>query len=303
MNGISVTTHWTGTNENLYGGYGQIWRHDIVNDAVTRRTLLYDGKARNPVIDPGGTMVAFVRKDHTVCVMSVDGGTVQELAEGHGEGCLDFPTSEWIYFNKGGFDQPQGSLQLYRVDPRLKKIEHVVDWAKGIWRYGISNDLQRAAVRPNDSSPRPKGCITAYDMIHDEGVFHRDRSTKAANGFRCCTGISPNGRYIMIGNREHTGTEIAEWDNFESVACYFLNRDAQSWGPDTTDSGESHNRNTWATNSEKWVCIHHGWGERGTEGANQVLINWVDKKRICVTDNTEGSKAFDCCGDLWVAKE
>jgi hypothetical protein len=74
-------------------------------------------------------------------------------------------------------------------------------------------------------------------------------------------------------------------------------------GPYTGDTGVSHNRNNWSTNSSKWICIHVGWGGRGALGANQMLLNWVDKRRIVVTGNTEGSREFDCCGDLWVERE
>ena len=303
MDGISVTTHWSGSNENIFGGFGEIWRHDIENDIVVKRTKLFDGPARNPVLSPDGTRVAFLRQDHRVCAMSTEGGSVKELATGHGEACLDWPVPGWIYYNKGKYEDPEFSAQLHRVSPDSGEDQHVVTWCKGVWRWGISGDLTRAAVRPNDTQIAPKGCVTAYDMINDNGVFRRDRSTRISEGFRCCTGIDPAGQYLMIGNRDHNGTSIARWENIEDIVMYFSNEETITWGPDTRDSGVSHNRNTWSTNSPKWICIHVGWGYRGAEGANQVLVNWVDKRRIRATDNKEGLKQFDCCGDLWVKSE
>jgi len=303
MDGISVTTHWSGTNANLFGGFGQIWRHDIEADRVVKRTRLFDGFARNPVISPEGTRVAFVCQDNWVCSMPLDGGEVKRLSVGHGEACLDWPASDWVYYNKGRFEDPKLSAQLHRVNAVTGADEHVVTWSKGVWRWGISRDLKRAAVRPNDTEIAPKGCVTAYDMIRDDGLLRKERSTRISEGFRCCTGIDPEGEYIMIGNREHNGTSIARWENIEDILLYFSNEETLAWGPDTRDSGISHNRNTWSVNSRKWICIHVGWGERGAEGANQVLLNWVDRQRIRATDNKEGSKEFDCCGDLWVKTE
>ncbi|MBD3393625.1 MAG: hypothetical protein GF418_15915 [Chitinivibrionales bacterium] len=303
MDGVSVTAHWSGTNENLHGGFGQIWRHDITDSVVKNRVMLSEGPARNPVISPDGTRVAFARCDNRVCVMPLAGGEVRELSTGHGEGCLDWPSGDWIYYNKGRYDDPEYSAQLHRVNAVTGADEHVVTWCKGIWRFGISRDLTRAAVRPNDTQIAPKGCVTAYDMVNDNGVLRKERSTRISEGFRCCTGIDPAGDYLMIGNREHTGTSIARWEDIGDIVFHFDNEQAVSWGPDTRDSGLSHNRNTWSSNSSKWICIHMGWGFRGAEGANQILINWVDKKRVRVTDNEEGSKQFDCCGDLWVSKE
>ena len=37
VTGFTVTTHWSGQNENrtFYGGFGELWRHEIANNAVT----------------------------------------------------------------------------------------------------------------------------------------------------------------------------------------------------------------------------------------------------------------------------
>jgi len=59
VDGISVTTHWSGYNAYGFGGFGEIWRHDIVDSQVLDHVLLYSGNsARSPVISPDGSRVA-----------------------------------------------------------------------------------------------------------------------------------------------------------------------------------------------------------------------------------------------------
>ncbi len=179
VDGVSVTAHWTGTNENLYGGYGQIVRHDIVDSQVVSHTVLYDdpaNPARNPVISPDGSRVAFLLQDGSIAVMSMGGGQAEVLqnAHSHGEACLDWPSDDWIYYTKGGFNQPSGSKLLHRINATTGADEYVLTFLKedgvtesGTWRFHIANDLRRASVRPDDTQPMPYGCITAFDLVDD----------------------------------------------------------------------------------------------------------------------------------------
>lgn len=310
VDGIAVTGHWSGTNENLYGGYGRIVRHDITDSQVVSHTVLYENAsnpARNPVISPDGSRVAFLRQDGSIAVVPVDGGQaiVLQSAQSHGEACLDWPAGDWIYYTKGGFNQPSGSKLLHRVDAAADTDEYVLTFKKddgttdcGTWRFHIAADLARAAVRPDDTNPHPAGCITAFDLVADDRL-RTDRSLGAVGDYRCSTGMDPEGTYFSEGNRQHTGVSIRRWDDLSSVKS-FLWEDARWWGPDTSDTGISHNRNAWSANSQQWICIHVGWGTRGARGANQMLINWVDEERIVVTGNTDGSYEFDCAGDFLV---
>jgi hypothetical protein len=312
VDGISVTGHWSGENKNLYGGYGAIVRHDIVNSQVVGHTTIYETsteslKARNPVISPDGTRVAFLRQDGTICVVSINGGapTCLSSAQSHGEACLDWPAGDWIYYTKGGFSQPSGSKLLHRVNATTGTDEYVLTFKKddgatdsGTWRFHIANDLRRAAVRPDDTNPHPAGCITAFDLVSD-GHLRSDRSIGSVGDYRCSTGMDPGGTYFLEGNQAHDGVVIHRWDDL-SPQKTILWANAQSWGPDTWNTGTSHNRNAWSANSEKWFCIHIGFGTRGVRGANQMLINWVDEERIVVTENADNSYQFDCAGDFWV---
>ncbi|MFC1654911.1 immunoglobulin domain-containing protein, partial [Myxococcota bacterium] len=142
------------------------------------------------------------------------------------------------------------------------------------------------------------GCITAFDLVSD-GHLRSDRSIGEVGDYRCSTGMDPDGTYFMEGNRGHTGVIIHRWDDMSSQKTIMW-ADAQSWGPDTWDTGTSHNRNAWSVNSYKWFCIHIGFGTRGVRGANQMLINWVDEERIVVSENADNSYQFDCAGDFWV---
>jgi len=312
VDGISVTGHWSGENKNLYGGYGDVVRHDIVDSQVTGHTVIYttsttSEKARNPVISPDGTRVAFLRQDGTICVISISGGapTCLQSAQSHGEACLDWPEGEWIYYTKGGFNQPSGSKLLHRVNASTDSDQYVLTFKKddgttdsGIWRFHIARDLERASIRPDDTNPHPAGCITAFDLVTD-GHLRTDRSLGEVGDYRCSTGMDPFGTYFLEGNRAHDGVIVHRWDDMSSQKTIMWT-DAQSWGPDTWNTGTSHNRNAWSANSEKWFCIHIGFGTRGARGANQMLINWVDEERIVVTENADNSYQFDCAGDFWV---
>ncbi|MBW1810165.1 MAG: hypothetical protein JRJ87_18350 [Deltaproteobacteria bacterium] len=311
VDGVSVTAHWSGSNENLYGGYGQIVRHDIVNNVVTDHTVLYPLNAeqpgRNPVINFDGTHVAFLRQDGRILVVPIAGGdpTVLQSAQSHGEACLDWPQGDWIYYNKGGFSQPSGSKLLHRVNAFTDQDEFVLTFKKedgttdsGTWRFHIAADNQKAAIRPDDTNPHPAGCITAFDLVNDTHL-RTDRSLGAVGDYRCSTGIDPLGVYFSEGNVQHSGVTVHLWSDLSEVKT-FLWEDARLWGPDTSDTGISHNRNAWSTNSQKWMCIHVGWGNRGFRGANQMLINWDDQERIVASTNTDNSYEFDDAGDFWV---
>jgi hypothetical protein len=309
VDGISVTAHWTGQNLNTHGGYGQIWRHDIVDSKVVRHARLYlnPGRpARNPVLSPDGSHVAFLLLDGAIAVMSVKGGeaAVFSAVQSHGEATLDWPSGQWIYYTQGGHNQPSGSKYLRRVHALTGFDEAVTTFRSddgvtehGTWRFHVASDLRRAVVRADNNPPEPYGRITATDLVGDAG---RLREARSVPRFSCATGIDPLGEFFLAGHEDHEGIDVRRWDDL-SITKSIRWADAVSYGPDTRDTGLSHNRNAWSTNSSKWLCIHAGWGNRGDVGANQMLIDWQDHERIVVTDNTEGSMSFDDAGDFWVA--
>lgn len=311
VDGISVTAHWTGQNLNSHGGYGEIWRHDIVESQVVGHQRLYFNPARparHPVLSPDGSRVAFLLVDGAVALMSVEGGeaTVFQGVQSHGEAALDWPSGEWIYYTQGGHNQPSGSKYLRRVHALAGIDERVTTFLaddgvtqRGSWRFHVAADLQHAVVRADNNPPEPYGRITAVDLVEDGGRLRVDRSVPR---FSCATGIDPAGEFFIAGHEDHEGVDVRLWDDLAIVKALRWS-EAVAWGPDTRDTGVSHNRNAWSTNSTAWMCIHVGWGNRGELGANQMLINWQDEERIVVTQNTKGSMTFDDAGDFWAASQ
>jgi hypothetical protein len=298
LDGISVTTHWTGDNNMGSGGWGEIWRHDIQAGAVVSSTKLTDGPGRNQVISPDGTRVAFVTLfTAKICVVSINGGPVTELADSHIECCLDWPSGDWIYYNMGGPTNAPSAI-LRRVNAVSKTVEDVVTWDHQVWRFGIASDLRRACARTTDdgTSTEPYDTIVAYDMLSDGSVFRTDRAVPRPS---CGNGMDPEGVYFTSGDGSHTIVDIRRWDNLSVVSSFTLAQ-SETWGG--MPSGNFHNRNSWSVNSGEWLCLHVGWGDwQGTSGANQVLVNWATQERIVVSANLENSYTFDCAGDLWVS--
>ena len=235
-----------------------------------------------------------------------DGLVVWGPAIAHGEAHLDWPQGDWLYYTRGGIDQPSGSRLLNRVDVTTGEVESVTVFKKdngvqdsGIWRFQIAADTRRAAVRADNHAPEPFGRITALDLASDDGRLAMARSI---DRWSCSAGMDPFGIYFMDGQDPHFGVDIRVWQTLAQVESIRWAA-TESWGPATRDSGDSHYRSGWSANSQNWLCIHLGWSQGesfAARGANQVLIDWANHERIVVTDNAAGSYEFDCAGDFWV---
>jgi len=294
VSGVSVTAHWSGEFENatFYGGFGEIWRHDIRDDVVVSHQMIYEGPAREPRINFTGTQVALIKEDGTIALMSIDGGPVTDLILGHPHGTIDWPEGDWIYYNLGTWGD-QTSRYLRRVNAVSGDDEEVVEFESSTWRFGIARDHQRAAVR--DTSVQ--NTIVAYDLVNDNGQM---RSSRAVDVPSCGTAMDPEGEYFLDGMIDHSGVDIRRWDDLEIVES-FTHVAAQAWGD--RDSGEGHNRNHWANNAQDWLAMHVGWNlhfSNDSRGSNQVLYNWVEHARIVVTENDDYSYTYDSAGDFWV---
>ncbi|MCU0661612.1 MAG: hypothetical protein MUC50_04720 [Myxococcota bacterium] len=313
VDGISVTTHWSGQDTVAYGGFGQIWRHDIADNRVMSHTLLYaDDRfpGRAPVLSPDGTQIAFIRADGSIAILSIDGGepVILQGAATTPQAFLDWPVRSWIYYAKGGLFQPTASRYLHRVSPSTDRDEPVLTFKKddtvtdsGVWRFRIAGDLRRALVRTDDYGPEPFGRIVAMDLLEDKGVLRLDRAT---DRFSCSEALSPDGALFIDGHQDHMGVDIRRWDDLSTVSSLRYS-DIESWGPDTGALGNVHNLNNWSANSADWISIHLAYALSASEvsGGNQVLINWRDGARIAVTQNTDGSFEFDCAGDFFLTSQ
>jgi hypothetical protein len=313
VDGISVTTHWSGVNALAYGGLGEIWRHDIQDSKVVGHTLLYSDDllpGRGPVLSPDGTRVAFVRADGSIAIVSVDGGPPEILqqAQTTPRAFLDWPVSSWIYYAKGGMGQPTASRHLHRVNPVSGKDEFVLSFKKddgttdsGVWRVRVGADLRRALVRTDDRQPEPFGRIVALDLLEDNGVLRLDRAT---DRFSCSEGLSPDSELFIDGQMDHGGIDIRRWDDLSIVSSLRWS-DTSNWGPSTGDLGSLHNLNNWSVNSADWMAIHLVFAELAEEvrAGNQVLVDWRNQNRIAVTHNADNSYEFDCAGDFFVTSE
>lgn len=313
VDGVSVTTHWSGLNALAYGGLGEIWRHDIQDSQVVGHTLLYADEGlpgRGPTLSPDGTRVAFVRADGSIAIVSVDGGPPEILQESQctPRAFLDWPVSSWIYYAKGGMGQPTASRHLHRVNPTSGKDEFVLSFKKddgitdsGVWRVRVGGDLRRALVRTDDRQPEPFGRIVALDLLEDNGVLRLDRAT---DRFSCSEGLSPDSELFMDGQMDHGGIDIRRWDDL-SIVSSLRWTDTLNWGPSTGDLGTFHNLNNWSVNSADWVAIHLVFADLADDvrAGNQVLVDWRNHKRIVVTDNEDGSYEFDCAGDFFATSE
>lgn len=89
---------------------GQLWRHDIKNDAAIRHTRLHDGPVTYPAMSPDGRRVAFVQNSQIV-VVSVNGGSESVLTPCSRYSMIDFPHAEWVYFTADNADN--GDPQYY----------------------------------------------------------------------------------------------------------------------------------------------------------------------------------------------
>jgi hypothetical protein len=100
VDGIAVGV--SSGNTNGFGHHtGQILKSVISNNAVTEQKIIYTGNdARCISISPKGDRVAFIRNGK-VCVMSMDGGEVKELASMPNDAWLDWPMEEWVYYTSG----------------------------------------------------------------------------------------------------------------------------------------------------------------------------------------------------------
>ncbi len=302
VNGIAVSCRYSGTNQNLYGGFGKIYRYTITNDASDGGTAIYDGAARYATLRSDGQMVAFIcQSGNTISVVSVNGGTATQVASAStNTGYLDWPSvdgSKWLYFSMGGYSD-DGSKTVKRVNVNnSSEVQTVVTFNCRQWLWGIALDGDKCTVRPSDNTLCSGMGHVYRHQFSWGGTLNCTSSNDVKRGESCGNAISPAAAYIcLFPNTGHNSINIYNWD--KSLAGSFTTSDATSWG---TNMGSGWNRTRWACNSEDWICTMQGWGGRdGTGGSNQVMYDWKNHKQLVATNNSNGSNVQAEAGDFWV---
>ncbi len=326
--GFSVTTHWTGSNNNLYGGWGDIVLHRIEDDAVTYHKTLYDGEAMFPVINLEGTEVAFIVRNGTggkIAVCDTTGGNLRVFESsawsgnnsGSQGGYCDWPAGRWVYHSKGGY-YDDGSQVVYRVNVDNGTSELALTFSNGDnaskkarqWLWSMTADGSRMSLRCKDDDINSDqygaifylnvpSSLPATVALKRHGGTHNSHYVTG-----CQNAISAHGTVMCYGpvSDNHRRIRVKEWwvtENGVDLAS-FGGSTLHSWPPASYNAGGEFNRNRWSNNSDDWICAMEGWGTRGTNGCNQVLYNWREHRQLAPTTNTANMspKRFDCAGDF-----
>ncbi len=297
VSGYAVSTMNPAGSLQYYGiAKGEIWRHAIQNDAVIDHVKLVGGNASRPAINPSGTHVAFVRGDGKICLVSIDGGAIIELADGNANSIIDFPHDDWVYFTMGSYHDHDSRI-LKRAATSGAGVQDVQEFGWRVAQIQISNDLSRAVMRTGDSDGSETGTIIAYDMA--TGNY---RDVGGGSAWSCGSGFFADGQHLMDGHEDpHEEMDIRKWDG--SLVKTFHNSDAASWPPNNgAAEPSSWNHSIFhtggSTNSPDWLCLAMG-GNRNYASDEQVLINWRDERCIVTTADLTGPTDH---GDFWIGE-
>ncbi len=295
LDGIAVSAKWQGKNENLYGGWGKIYRYKIQGSTVVEGAVIFDGQARFATINQEGTHVAFIQSDGQISMVPVDGGAVVDLVKvGSAKGYLDWPDGQWLYYSEGGYDE-SGSKYLKKVNVTTRRTASVTTFNTTMWLWSIARDGDRASVRPCDGQDGSgTGHVYRYVLSQPTTISQNNADDL---GMGCGNAIAPSGSYIMrFDSYAHSSIAFHNWDR--SQAKRWTISDMNGWG---ADMGSGWNRNRWSCNADNWICTMQGWdGRNAKDGSNQVLYDWRNQEQVAVTNDPSGSRIQNEAGDLWV---
>ncbi|MBD3418555.1 MAG: hypothetical protein GF398_00410 [Chitinivibrionales bacterium] len=302
VDGIAVCCKYRGSNQNLYGGWGKIYRHAIKNNQVQNPngTVIFSGEARFATIERTGQRVAFIQKSGRIAMVSVNGEQVmkEDLVKiPTGTGYLDWPEGDWLYYSHGGYSD-DGSKIMKKINVATLQVKDVVTFEDRQWLWSIAADAEHAAIRPADNETcSGMGHVYRY-LLPGGGKLSCNSVDDMKPGATCGSAISPQGEWIMFfTGTSHNEIVFKSWDKSESFT--YNTGDFRNWG---SDAGKGFNRNRWSCNSEKWICTMQGWdGRSAGKGSNQVLYDWIDKEQIVVTNNPQSSDKYQAeAGDFWI---
>jgi hypothetical protein len=320
VSGIAVAGQYT------YGAYnatGKIMKYIITNGVTVSSSVLYAGPARYATLSSDGKKAAFFKNNKTIAVMSISGGTAEEVLPAtspdaliNDAGCLDWPTGDWLYFNKSSQKNSTGSRGIWKVNVVTRQVVKICTFDQDVWLFQTALDGKKFIIRTENQNPWYEE-INKFQLsdnsINNNISLASGSSTGVNKG--CGTCISPSGTYwSRLNDPSHKLIVFHPWDGPFVDAGYkrFSLGTLSSWADSpfiNTDStigavGGGMNNNRWSCNSEKWVCVQSGIDSRGSErGGNQVLFNWVDSQVVRTSQARWAAAASEQNenGDFWVS--
>ena len=324
-----------GVVQNIVGGVslgpqkGQLWKYDFVDGIRTSKVKLYDGPCSFARLSPDGKMVAFVKSlsamanssdslsafgPGKVCVMSIDGGAVTELANCEELSLLDFPDTSWVYFSDRTPDSHGGASPAghnwKRVNVSTNAIIDVASFhvATGqpmyVYQFQKSRVDDHCVVRTSVDDYNPNSfyhMAVKYDIGTGNGLL----SESFGGRWMCITGMFADGVNAFLGWNTHDGWDIQDW-NTKAVVTTVSNTEALGWPPRSgtgTSPGTSEIFAVFAsraaTNNPEWILNLTGrclWWD--TNNAF-LLINYIRKYCINITEGTAEDGLIGG-GDAWI---
>jgi hypothetical protein len=332
VDGIAVREHWQGSRSyNDHQGYGNCIRRSIIkSDMVVKQdtilfsdTLIGDKHAPAPVgqfrwvtINVQGTHVAFFRygvtsysgsrpdqRSYHVSVMDVNGGEVVDVAgitSGNVKGYLTWASNGYVYYNTGGRSEST-SRNIYKVkvgaDGKAEGTpSKIVTLNQNIWQWTV------------DISTGTKMCVDVNDSHTDIVTYILPGNGKLPGSglYGCNNSVSPSGTYLnRTTDAGHYNLGLNLFDDL-SGAGSVGGEQPNEWvinspfeyhcGDKIVTAGAGYQTTHFSVNSDKWISYGLGWPSFGRSGdcsANQVLVNWVDKKAIMASFNPRHCRRDD----------
>ena len=246
------------------------------------------------------------------------GGCFYQDCEG---GFVDWPAGDWIYY-----ERPPKTGEIWRVNVQDPSLNHLVvrynddeaqpgncacliDGKEGFWirRFQLSADARYCGGMIKWSA---EGQQISHAFPPPEG-YAPYTMPMFGNLSACNLAMSASGKYVSSYNAGcHTSNGIYLFDH----SANFLNSGQSaarielssiiSWigGRVPGDYGQYMR---WASNSDKWYIIHARWrcNSNGSNGSNQVLVNWKESRAICPSTNVRiatGITYDQDAGDFWI---
>lgn len=303
---------------------GKIIKTEVENDAVRSRDTIYKQTlAAFPTLSWDGKRVAFVRYPTLddiyqeqglfhLSVVKTDGSGLRDLVSfpfealckkfssgnviyKQGEyAMIDWPAGDWVYYYRfGGGSQATPKMEIRRVKYNDASTDEIVTTYSSMRNWSLSLDASKAAIRSNECTYRHKMfCVVPHQFPPPSHPDPTGLSDDCMGG--CNSIISAGGEvYGHFNNGTHDFLSINEWEPGRCLSRHDVevNKILIWESMANTDIHQSDRGNfdlpRWSVNSNKWFCGSIGrWRNVETTGANQVLVNWVDKKAIWTSSHT-----------------